>query len=95
MAARQLRSILTELGLLPAVFVESSDIRIANFRFQRYKTQVLKPGGPGYRKWINVDALKWNEVEYHLNRFLKENQLNVPENYAGQLDSPEYESDPG
>ncbi|AEH03542.1 hypothetical protein AVT69_gp117 [Pseudomonas phage PhiPA3] len=75
MNSDKLRGILANHGILPTLFVESSDIRIANFRFQRHKTQVLKPGGPGYRKWIDVDSLDWVEVEFHLNKFLKENGL--------------------
>ncbi|USL86612.1 hypothetical protein CDGHABPJ_00154 [Pseudomonas phage OMKO1] len=79
MNSDKLRGILTDLSILPPRFVESTDIRVGNFRFQRWKTQVLKPAAPGYRKWIDVDRLEWVEVKYHLNKLLKENNLNIQE----------------
>lgn len=68
----RLRKILIELKLLPENIPNQSDLKIANFRFVGYRTLVLKPAAPGYRKWLTVNSLEWVEVEYHLNKLIKE-----------------------
>ena len=72
------RTVFTEAGLLPATFVESSDVRVGNFRFLHDRSLILIPGGPGYRKWKRLAEVHESEIEYHAKKTLAEIKRGKP-----------------